>query len=356
MIEDSNRRKVLQAVGSATAVGLAGCIGGSSGGNGNEAQLSGEYDLDFGWTPNRNVNIIVPWGAGGGTDTMVRSVMNPAEEILRQNDVSVSINVQNITGANGLNATSHVQSQPADGHTLFANTVVIERNIVQGEANFTLDDWAGIARTQYDTSWLYSSGRDGVGHDSIDSLVEKANNEGVQLGLVGGALSAVFLLQFAEGAGILDNVQIVTYSDDGRLQSDVVSGEIDAAQGEIQEIGPQIESGEVEPLFVGTKEPVEEYPDVTASGEKGWGALYAVTRGFVALDGTPQEALDFWTKVVKNAIQTESYKSYEQDSLLYLRDGFLPQQEYMDFLQQSIEQLEEAKELYEEVTTQSSGG
>ncbi|MDS0476937.1 tripartite tricarboxylate transporter substrate-binding protein [Natrinema sp. 1APR25-10V2] len=349
---DSDRRKVLQAVGSATALGLAGCAGGGNGGN--ETELTQEFDLDFGWTPRRNVSVVVPWGAGGGTDTMVRSVMNPAEDILRQNDIGVSINVQNITGANGLNATSYVQSQPADGHTLFANTVVLERNIVQDQGNISLDDWAGIARTQYDTSWLYSSGRDGVGHDSIDSLVEKANNEGVQFGLVGGALSAVFLLQFAEGAGILDNIQIVTYSDAGRMQSDVISGEIDAAQGEIQEIRPQVEEGELELLFVGTEEPVDEFSEVTASGEKGWEALYAVTRGFVAYDGTPQESLDFWTKLIKNAMQTDSYQSYEEDSLLYLRDGFMPQQEYMDFLQQSIEDLREAKDLYEEVTQTSA--
>lgn len=370
-----DRRRFLKAASVAGVVGLAGCSGGdggdgggsgggsgssgdsggSSGGSGGQQDTTtgGSNDLDFEWTPDRNVSVIVPWGAGGGTDTMTRAVMNPAEDILRENDITgFSINVQNITGANGLNATSYVKEQPADGHTIFANTSVIEENIVRETASFTLDDWMGIGRVQHDTSWLYSSGKDGVGHDSIDSLIEKANNEGIQIGVVGGALSSVFVLQFIDAAGIIDGTQIVSYSDAGRQRNDAIAGETDAAFGEIQEMKEQYESGDVQLLLVGTEEPLDDFSDVTAAGEKGWDATFGVSRGFVAQQGTPQEAVDFWSKLVENAMQTDPYKQVEQETLLYLREGWLPPEEWKQKLQENIDLFKDSQEVFEQVKTQ----
>jgi tripartite-type tricarboxylate transporter receptor subunit TctC len=387
MTRDSTyRRKFLKAAGAAGIVGLAGCTGGDGGDGGGDGgdggdgggggggdtpedtpedtptdapedtpestPEEGEFDLDFDWTPDRNVSIIVPWGAGGGTDTMTRGVMNPAEDILRQNGVDVSINVQNITGAGGLNATSYVQSQPADGHTIFANTTVVERNIVQGNANFTLDDWMGVSRVQHDTSWWYSSGRDGTGHDTLDSVLDKARDDPpLQIGAVGGGISQVFSLRVAEEAGILDNVQFVTYDDAGQMRNDVISGETDVAIGEIQEIQPQVESGDVKLLLVGvTDDQLDEFPDVVTTGSRGWDVTYGVQRGFVAWDGTPQEAIDFWDKLVRNAIQTESYQRLEQETLLYLREGYLGPEEWKEAMAGQIETLEQSLSLWEQVS------
>ncbi len=344
MGDNIKRRRFLRAAGVTGTIGLAGCMGGGGGGNGSGGGNTSGGGGD--WTPRQNLTVIVPWGAGGGTDVMTRGVMNPAESILSERGVNISINVENITGANGLNAARRVLAQPANGYTLLASTNVLGPTIARGIANFTLEDWAAIARVQHDTSWIYTSGRDGQGYDSIGAMVQAANQGGIQLGAVGGVTGAAFLVLWAQAAGILDQTQIVSYNDAGRMRTDVISGEIDGAYGEIQELQEQYQAGDIRLLLVGTGQQLDEFPDVTAAGEKGWDVTYGVSRGFVAKSGTPQAAIDYWMNLVKEAMQSDSYQQLEQDTLLYLREGYQPADAYADTIEQTLQTYERALELY----------
>jgi putative tricarboxylic transport membrane protein len=341
----ASRRKFIKAGGVASIAGFAGCLGSGGGGGTGSGSSGGD-----GWMPDRNLTVIVPWGAGGGTDTMTRSVMKPAEKILKERGVNVNITVQNITGANGLNGARRVLNMPADGYTLFASTQAIAPNIALDNAGFSLGKWAGVARVQHDTSWIFSSGRNGVGHNSIDSLLKKAKGDGIQLGANGGVTGAAFLIQFAQAAGIMDGIQIVPYQDAGRLRTDVISGELDAALGEIQEIQSAYEAGDASLLLVGTKEPVKGFKDATAAGERDWDAYYGVSRGFNAKAGTPTKALDYWEQLVKEAMQSDSYQKLEQETLLYLRKGFLPRKEFMKILEHNKKLYNDIQEAYQKAT------
>lgn len=378
MSKDQNptvdRRKFIKAAGVAGIAGFAGCSGngggnggggGGGGGNGGGGNGSGggggdstgteagdgtaaEPSLETEWTPSRNVRIIIPWGAGGGTDTMTRGVMNPAEEILAEEGINVNFTFENITGAGGLNAARRVLNQPADGHTLFPSTNAIAPHIATGQANFTIDDWGYVSRVQHDTSWIYSSGRQGTGHDTIDSVVQKAENGNeVQIGAVGGITGAAFSVLWAEAAGIIDNTSITTYQDAGRMRTDVISGEIDAAFGEIQELQEQYESGDIALLLVGVNEPLDEFPDVATTGEKGWDVTYGVSRGFNVRSGTPDAAIQFWDSVIREAMQSDAYQQLEQETLLYLREGYQGPDEWRATMQDEVEVYNRALDLYD---------
>lgn len=328
-----NRRRFLEAVGVTGALGLAGCASTNS-------STDNSGNSSDSWTPDRNVTVIVPFAAGGGTDTAMRSLMKPAGNILSERGVNVSINIQNVTGASGLNGANQALSQPADGHTLFANTNVIGTLIAKGTANFTLDDWKGICRVQHDTSWLFTSGRQGNGHTTVDSLVQAARNGGIELGVTGDITSAVFLAQFVQAAGIVDQTRLVSYDDAGRMNTDVVSGELDAAFGEIQELQQQVKAGDISLLLVGTKESLKEFPNVPTAGEKGWDATWGVSRGINVRSGTPQGAIDFWMNLCHEAYQSDAYQQFEQQTLLYLREGWRPGKKWMAVVEDNIDQFE----------------
>ena len=63
--------------------------------------------------PNKPLRFIIGFGAGGGTDLLARIVAQKLSENIGQPVV-----VENRTGAGGRIAIEHVQSQPADGHTV----------------------------------------------------------------------------------------------------------------------------------------------------------------------------------------------------------------------------------------------
>ena len=67
--------------------------------------------------PNGPITVVVGYGAGGGTDTVVRSLAKPLGDAL-----GVTVLVQNAPGAGGGVAASKVASAAADGHTIVATT------------------------------------------------------------------------------------------------------------------------------------------------------------------------------------------------------------------------------------------
>src|SRR5436190_11515623 len=70
--------------------------------------------------PQRPVSVIVPWGAGGGTDATARILASLLEKELKQ-----PINVVNRTGGSGVVGHQAIASAPADGYTIGMITVEI---------------------------------------------------------------------------------------------------------------------------------------------------------------------------------------------------------------------------------------
>lgn len=336
MVRGYNRRTFLRSSGLVGVVGLAGCM------SSNDDTTNAD-----GWVPEQNVRLVVPWGAGGGTDTAVRQIAQPAADILSERGIDVELNVGNITGAGGMNATASVLNQPADGHTIFADTNVIAPNVAQGTDAFTLDDWAGICRVQYDTTWIFSSGKDGTGFADIQEVVDAGKNGRVTFGISGGLDSAVFPINFAQEAGFLDNLEIVAYDDAGRMENDVITGEIDVAYGELVELESLVEEGDVKLLFAGIDKEVEGYEDVPNVEDTGWDAQFGTQRALVVQDGTPQEAIDFWSGLVEEAMETDAYKEFESANYLDIREGYLPGPEHMENLADMVDLFETTLEAYD---------
>src|SRR5690625_1089358 len=63
--------------------------------------------------PEKDISGIIQWGEGGATDLISRSLASIAED-----ELGVSLVMENITGATGAIGAQHVYDQPADGHTL----------------------------------------------------------------------------------------------------------------------------------------------------------------------------------------------------------------------------------------------
>lgn len=365
-VADIDRRSFLKAASAAGIISVAGCSGNGSsgggdggGGDGDEtADSSGSDDSssDSGsgddWVPEQNLRVIVPWGAGGGTDTMTRGITKPAETILQEDrGVDVSINVENVTGANGLNGAREVLNQPADGYTVFANTNVVVPNIVAGRANFSMDDWAGLCRVQHDTSWLYGTGREDSDayFETAEELVNYAKDNTVQMGVTGGVASAIFIYQVATAAGIWDKTELVSYDDAGKMTNDVVSGEIHAGFGEIQEIKEQLDSGDLNALVVGTEERLDEFPDVPTTVELGWeDATWGVTRGFNVKAGTPDAAIKYWMDLFKEAYESDQYQQLAEETMVDLRQGWQPAEEWMNHLRSERELFAEVRDALQE--------
>ncbi|HLV83051.1 MAG TPA: tripartite tricarboxylate transporter substrate-binding protein, partial [Devosia sp.] len=90
------------------------------------------------WKPDRPINLIVPWGAGGSTDQVTRVTAPILAEAL-----GVDIVVVNQPGASGAIGTQEVLNAPHDGYTWTANAIANNATYsVSGLLEGTnIDDW-----------------------------------------------------------------------------------------------------------------------------------------------------------------------------------------------------------------------
>ena len=94
------------ALAMAMALTLTACGGGGAG-----STPSGSTGGD-GFKFQRKIEIVCPWGAGGGADTTVRQFATQLEKELGQ-----SVVVNNVSGAGGVSGVQYAIQQPADGYT-----------------------------------------------------------------------------------------------------------------------------------------------------------------------------------------------------------------------------------------------
>lgn len=105
--------------------------------------------------PERPVTLVVPWGAGGGTDATARII-----GALLEKDLGQPVNVVNRTGGNGAVGHQAIASAAPDGYTIGIATVEISMMHHQGLTKLTPRDFTPLALMNFDPAALT------VSHDS----------------------------------------------------------------------------------------------------------------------------------------------------------------------------------------------
>src|SRR3989449_6475806 len=100
--------------------------------------------------PQRPVQLIVPWGAGGGTDATARIIASLLERELKQ-----PINVVNRTGGSGVVGHQAIASSPPDGYTLGMITVEITMMHWVGLTPLTYKDYTPVGLVNADPAGIH---------------------------------------------------------------------------------------------------------------------------------------------------------------------------------------------------------
>ncbi|MGY9047935.1 MAG: tripartite tricarboxylate transporter substrate binding protein, partial [Rhodobacterales bacterium] len=225
--------------------------------------------------PQRDIMHIMPWSAGGGTDTVMRSFLNFAEEPL-----GVGINTQNITGAQSGVGTMRLMRSRPDGYTIGSLTwdsviTVPQFDLVPGydTANLsyigsvTVHPTALVVRA--DSPW-----------NTLGEFVEAAKATPGELTISNVGTGGVWhlpALDFADTAGI--DVRHVPYPDgSGPQREALLNGETDAASLSVSAAYPAIASGDLRVLGVMADERSADVPDVPTFKEAGYDVVWGSFR------------------------------------------------------------------------------
>ncbi|MBP0617210.1 Bug family tripartite tricarboxylate transporter substrate binding protein [Jiella mangrovi] len=262
--------------------------------------------------PSRPIQMIVPWGAGGGTDAVGRVIAS-----LLQEELGVPVNVVNRTGGSGVVGHSAIANAAPDGYTLGIMTIEIDMMHWQGLTDLTYEDYDILALVNADPGGVMVSADSD--YDNVQALIDKIKAEpkgtfkasgtgqgGIwHLGLAGWLLS--------EGLEP-DYVTFVPSQGAAAGITDMVAGGVDIVPSSLAEGRSMIDAGRVKPLASMSAERQAMFPDVPTLKE-GTGSEWtlAVWRAVVAPDGLPDNVKAKLQDAVKKAYDSEEYQTFMKD-------------------------------------------
>ncbi|MCY3985325.1 MAG: tripartite tricarboxylate transporter substrate binding protein [Roseovarius sp.] len=214
--------------------------------------------------PERPINMVIPYGAGGATDISARTIAEPLGEAVGKPLVMV-----NITGAGGATGSVNVQNANPDGYTmLFARVGSHSVNpAMKATLPYTLDDFRFV--TVYEINPVACAVNSSSGINSVDDLIEKVAEGGVTYSSSGVGsllhLAAVMVLKEFGVENPLAEATHIPQKGGGAAATAVLNGTATFLCTNSSALAGFVSNGQLKPILVTTREPVVGFDAPTAA-------------------------------------------------------------------------------------------
>jgi tripartite-type tricarboxylate transporter receptor subunit TctC len=260
------------------------------------------FAADF---PTKPVTMIVPFSAGGPTDTVGRLIGRAMEVDLKQ-----PVIVENVGGPGGTLGAGRVARATPDGYTILLHHIgqstapTLYRNLTYNP----VDDFETIGMVN-DVPMTIIARKD-FPPNNLKELIAyvKANKDKVTYANAGlGAASHLCGMLFM--TAIQTDLTTVPYKGTAPAMNDLLGGQVDFMCDQTTNTTSQIKAGKVKVYAVTSKKRVPSLPDVPTADEAGLpGFEVGVWHGLYAPKGTPKPVIDRLNKALKAALKDETVK------------------------------------------------
>ena len=250
--------------------------------------------------PTRTITMIVPFAAGGPTDTVARLVAESMSRSLGQQVI-----VENVGGAGGTRGAGQVAKATPDGYTILLHHIghATSASLYRKLPYNVLTDFEEIGLVTDVPMTLI--GKSTLAPKTAAELVAyvKDKKEAVIYGNAGvGSASHLCGMLFMSAIGT--PMTTVPYQGTGPAMNDLVGGQIDLMCDQTTNTTGQIRAGKVKAYGVTTKARVKSLPDIPTLQESGLaGFEVAVWHGMYAPKGTPKPIIDKLNAALVTALQ-----------------------------------------------------
>src|SRR6056297_3831848 len=272
--------------------------------------------------PERPINMIIPYGAGGATDISARTIAEPLGEA-----VGSPLVMANVTGAGGATGSVAVQNANADGYTmLFARVGSHSVNpAMKATLPYTLDDFRFV--TVYEINPVACAVRPDSGIESMEDLIAQVGEGGVSY-----SSSGVGSLLHLAGAMVLKEFGIenplteathIPQQGGGAAATAVLNGTATFLCTNSSALASFVANDQLKVLMVTTAEPVAGF-DAPTAADLGKPALHQLVgwTGIAGPDDLPDDVAAKWGAWMTEATADEGFleKMTARGSVIRLMD------------------------------------
>ena len=257
--------------------------------------------------PERAVNMVIPFSAGGATDISARAIAEPLG-----NAVGEPLIMANVDGAGGATGSVAVQNAKPDGYTmLFAR--VGSHSVspaMKATLPYTLDDFRFV--TVYEINPVACAVTPASGINSMDDLIAKVQEGGVSYSSSGvGSLLHIAGAMVLSEFGIEDPLNAATHiplKGGGAAATAVLNGTATFLCTNSSALAGFVANGQLKPLMVTTEEPIAGFDAPTANelGKPRLNQLVGWT-GIAGPDDLPDDIAAKWEEWMAIATKDEKF-------------------------------------------------
>lgn len=282
-----------------------------------ETEAAGDASgVDVSAWKDQTVTCIVPYDAGGGTDTVMRALADAAKGSFK------NISVENRSGGGGATGMLAGANAKADGTTVTMITVELATLEAMGtNAGLTYTQFKPIMMVNSACSAITVNAKDDR-FNTIQDLIEYSKENEISMGNSGnGAIWHLAAAGLAKETGA--KFKHVAYDGAAGAITDLLGEHIDAVAVSYAEVANYVESGDLKVLAVMSENRLDSIPDVPTCKEAGYDVVLGTWRGLGVPKDTPDEVVEQLYTIFSQAAESDAFVEFMNNSnnVIDIMDG-----------------------------------
>ena len=247
----------------------------------------------------KNVTIVVPYSAGGGTDTVARLIGEQMSRALGRN-----VLIENVVGGGSTIANDRVARSAPDGSTVLINHVALLA------APSLFNNLRYDTQTAFEPVGLVNNapmlliGRKSIPGSSSKDHVAWIKQQGVKANFAHGGIgtnSHLCAVMMGDALGFKPTV--VAYRGSAPAITDLLGGQVDLLWDQVTNAITQVQSGALHGIAVTSPQRLEQLKDVPTTAELGMPEVsYTMWHGLYVAKGTPKDIVDALNGALRKAV------------------------------------------------------
>lgn len=249
------------------------------------------------WKPQKNIEIIIPGGAGGGQDRTARIL----QKIMQDGLVPTSVTVVNRPGGGGNLAYTYLNQFTGDGHYLATATATLLTNNILGVSplNYTHFTPLSVLYGEYIGFATQADGPLKTGRDIVERVRKAPESVAFAFGTSRGNANHIGIALAMKAAGIDPAaLKIVVYKASIEATTALMGGHVDVVATPMSTYLPVLESGKIRIVAIAAPQRVGgRFAQVATWKEQGYDAVMPSYRMFIAARGLDAAQRRYWDGV-----------------------------------------------------------
>ncbi len=320
------KKYLLILLGVLTCVSLSACGGSdtSTSNNSNSSGNDGNSEVASNW-PEKAIQLIVPFGAGGDTDLNARLFAKYLSE-----ELGKGVGVSNVSGAAGmLGAQQVIDSQPDGYTTLWSHTEVLIPYLA-GTSDIEIHDMdvAGIGMLT-DTTVL--AVRADAPYQTVEELVSAAqsNPGGIEFAMSTGGYPHLIGIALEEQLGV--DFNLVHVGGNADKMTALLGGHTDVINVEYALAKDYFDNGDFTCLAVLSEERNPLFSEIPTLTEMGYDVVFNKFFFFGFPKGTPTDVIETFSTAMESVVNNPDFQA--ECAEFYITPTYMNQKDAMDYIE-----------------------